>query len=44
MHPGERVRIITETARAVLDGRLDPTGRRLLAQLADYRPWEARKI
>lgn len=24
MHPGERVRIITETARAVLDGRLDP--------------------
>lgn len=23
MHPGERVRIVTETARAVLDGRLD---------------------
>jgi hypothetical protein len=32
------------TIVAVLDGRLDPTGRRLLAQLADYRPWEARKI
>lgn len=24
MHPGERVRIVTETARAVLEGRLDP--------------------
>lgn len=24
MHPSERVRIVTETARAVLDGRLDP--------------------
>lgn len=24
MHPAERVRIVTETARAVLDGRLDP--------------------
>ena len=23
MHPGERVRIVVETARAVLDGRLD---------------------
>ena len=24
MHPSERVRIVTETARAVLDGRLEP--------------------
>jgi hypothetical protein len=24
VHPGERVRIVTETARAVLDGRLAP--------------------
>lgn len=24
MHPQERVRIVTETARAVLEGRLDP--------------------
>lgn len=24
MHPGERVRIVTETARAVLEERLDP--------------------
>ena len=24
MHPSERVRIVVETARAVLDGRLDP--------------------
>lgn len=24
MHPGERVRIVTETARAVLEDRLDP--------------------
>lgn len=24
MHPSERVRIVTETARAVLEGRLDP--------------------
>ena len=23
MHPGQRLRIVTETARAVLDGRLD---------------------
>ena len=25
MHPSERVRIVTETARAVLDDRLDPS-------------------
>lgn len=25
MHPAERVRIVTETARAVLEGRLDPS-------------------
>ena len=25
MHPSERVRIVTETARAVLEGRLDAT-------------------
>jgi hypothetical protein len=32
MHPGERVRIVTETARAVLEDRLDPsTGARTLA-------------
>lgn len=32
MHPGERVRIVTETARAVLDGRLDSgVGARTLA-------------
>jgi hypothetical protein len=32
VHPGERVRIITETARAVLEDRLDPaTGARTLA-------------
>lgn len=32
MHPRERVRIVTETARAVLEARLDaPTGARTLA-------------
>ena len=32
MHPGERVRIVTETARAVLEDRLDSaTGARTLA-------------
>lgn len=32
MHPGERVRIVTETARAVLEDRLDAaTGARTLA-------------
>lgn len=32
MHPGERVRIVTETARAVLEDRLDTTtGARTLA-------------
>ena len=32
MHPGERVRIVTETARAVLEERLDPSvGARTLA-------------
>jgi hypothetical protein len=32
MHPGERIRIVTETARAVLDGRLDSAvGARTLA-------------
>lgn len=32
MHPSERVRIVTETARAVLEDRLDPaTGARTLA-------------
>lgn len=32
MHPGERVRIVTETARAVLEERLDPaTGAQTLA-------------
>lgn len=32
MHPAERVRIVTETARAVLDARLDPaTGAQTLA-------------
>ena len=24
MHPGDRVRIVTETARSVLEGRIDP--------------------
>jgi hypothetical protein len=32
MHPAERVRIVTETARAVLESRLDPaTGAQTLA-------------
>ena len=32
MHPGERIRIVVETARAVLDGRLDSAvGARTLA-------------
>ena len=36
MHPAERVRIVTETARAVLESRLDPaTGAQTLAHPAD---------
>ena len=36
MHPSERVRIVTETARAVLDGRLDAAvGAQTLAMQQD---------